>query len=634
LPGLALAALGTVLGQIACKDPTQATLLVRTNVPYRAGITVGVYTSTSGKFATEPQSTVQEPWLSDGVLGDLVITPNAAKDGPLSVRVVMGIARDPSSCTDADPQGCIVARRKLAFVPRVRLRVPVVMHLACQGVVCGEDSTCNALGQCAPAAVDANACATEEGCVLPGDEKVTQVDPDAGLVVDAGVADAQNDAGPEDAARPDDAAGPEDAVADTAPPPFCTGQVLLNTPYAGGTGTPAEPFLICTPSQFQAIGIRPQDWASHFQLRGPISLTGLQMSPIGDLATAFRGRFDGGNFAISNASYLQPRDNYGLFGVVEGPGEIANVLLQGGNFFGLANVGVIAGRNSGTISNCAVRSATVGGTRTVGGAVGTNTGNLSLVTVDAQVTASTFEAGGVAGYSNGAMVQCGAKGIVRSNIPSGCSSAGGLVGAAGPASTIDQSFSAASATGTGAAVGGLVGTNEGLIEDSYARGVVAGGPAGPASCAAQPNQTHTGGLVGFMFAPAGVVRRVYASGTATGQGSHVGGLVGYGFGGCTISSAFATGLVTASGGVVGGLGGEHNICLVDSAFWDLTGSKNGIAFGLGSPVGAVGIDTAGPNAGYFFGSGNQPMQQWNFATIWIVQVGQLPRLRWQLAKSF
>jgi alpha-tubulin suppressor-like RCC1 family protein len=73
------------------------------------------------------------------------------------------------------------------------------MYLACQGVVCDPNSTCNHLGRCVPADVDPNACAAPDGCDLPGTPPFDPRAPaqDAGAdapLPDAGVADA--DAGP------------------------------------------------------------------------------------------------------------------------------------------------------------------------------------------------------------------------------------------------------------------------------------------------------------------------------------------------------------------------------------------------------------------------------------------------------
>ncbi len=158
----------------SCQDPTQITALVGTNVPFRPNVTMALWSSAGGQIApgTQPQALYREPWLADGRLGDLVITPSGAKDGPVTIQAVLGIDRDPATCTATDAKGCVVSRRKLAFVPHTRLRVPLVLHLACDGVVCSQDTTCDYLGKCVPAAVNPDACASPAGCSLPGDETV------------------------------------------------------------------------------------------------------------------------------------------------------------------------------------------------------------------------------------------------------------------------------------------------------------------------------------------------------------------------------------------------------------------------------------------------------------------------------
>lgn len=153
----------------------------------------------------EPLVRSSEPWLADGEIGDLVITPETgARDGALSVRVALGLRGKPASaCTDeGDGQNCIIARRKLAFVPHTRLRLPVVLYLACEGVKCDENTTCSNLGTCVPAAIASDQCASAEGCSLPGEPPFSPVPPgrvDSG--VDSGSPDSQiSDAAPQEAA--------------------------------------------------------------------------------------------------------------------------------------------------------------------------------------------------------------------------------------------------------------------------------------------------------------------------------------------------------------------------------------------------------------------------------------------------
>jgi outer membrane protein assembly factor BamB len=165
------------LGCSSCRDATQATVSVRTNVPFRSGISMAFWSSSSGRFgASVPaQTTSAEAWGSDGKLGSLVVTPTSRTDESLSLKIVLGLGRDPSTCTDTDSARCIVSKRRLAFAPQVPLRVPIVLHLACEGVSCGEDLTCNYLGKCTSAILDPNACASSEGCALEGDATVNGV---------------------------------------------------------------------------------------------------------------------------------------------------------------------------------------------------------------------------------------------------------------------------------------------------------------------------------------------------------------------------------------------------------------------------------------------------------------------------
>lgn len=201
--------LAVVIGVLAsCKDPTQVRVLVRSNVSYAAGMNLGVWASHSAAEGT-PVAESAEPWLADGELGDLYVTPQPGRrDGPLTLRVVLGLRGKPAAeCANAaDLRGCIVAQRKLSFVPHTRLKVPVVLYAACEGVKCGADETCSYLGTCVPAQVDPRACATDDGCTLPGEPPFvpgTQTGQDAG-------GDALADAAPSDAAVDTDV-GPADA---------------------------------------------------------------------------------------------------------------------------------------------------------------------------------------------------------------------------------------------------------------------------------------------------------------------------------------------------------------------------------------------------------------------------------------
>lgn len=167
-------ALGVLFG-IACQDPTQVQLVVRTNVAYAQGASLAIWAShTPGAATLSAESS--DPWLADGEVGDLMVTPGTAgREGPLTLRIAMGLrGKKAEDCRDGDP-GCIIARRNLRFVPHTRLKVPVVVYLACEGVRCDEASTCSYLGKCVSASVDPQRCASAEGCPLPDEPPFTGV---------------------------------------------------------------------------------------------------------------------------------------------------------------------------------------------------------------------------------------------------------------------------------------------------------------------------------------------------------------------------------------------------------------------------------------------------------------------------
>ncbi len=162
-----LAAIGVV---VSCRDATEVTVEARTNVAWHANIdtsfTVGKPGQTEDAFST---TETRDPWGADGFVGSLVVVPGSAKDAPLSVKVVMGITRDPHACSIAQPDGCIFARRTLSYVPHRELHLPVFLYAQCEGIPCDVSTTCNFLGKCVPAAVDPASCDSPVGCSPPND---------------------------------------------------------------------------------------------------------------------------------------------------------------------------------------------------------------------------------------------------------------------------------------------------------------------------------------------------------------------------------------------------------------------------------------------------------------------------------
>ena len=175
-------------------------------------------------------------------------------------------------------------------------------------------------------------------------------------------------------------------------------------------------------------------------LTSNIALTG-EWTPIGSSSTPYTGTFDGGGHAISGLQ-VSGGDYVGLFGYVNG-GTVQNVNLTNVRVSGSDWVGSVAGYNyNGTIQGCMV-SGSVSGSDWVGGIVGRNAGTVKgccFAGSSSSVTAHTSIAwvGGVVGCNYGTV--------------EGCCFAGDSV----------------TASGTGAAAGGVVGYNgSGSITDCY-----------------------------------------------------------------------------------------------------------------------------------------------------------------------
>lgn len=200
-------ALATATAVASCREPTQVTIEVRTDVPcslvQKTTITVGAPLDTEEDAAPTAVTSACEA----GLVGSLVTVPATSKSARLAVRVVTGVDRDATQCSAADKyKGCIVARRRLAYVAHTPLFVPVFMNLSCKDVPCDVRSTCNRLGQCVPADVAADECSRPGGCTVTGDVPPADAGADATVpAIDGGadaLADRQADA-PRDGARGD-----------------------------------------------------------------------------------------------------------------------------------------------------------------------------------------------------------------------------------------------------------------------------------------------------------------------------------------------------------------------------------------------------------------------------------------------
>jgi hypothetical protein len=152
-------------------------------------------------------------------------------------------------------------------------------------------------------------------------------------------------------------------------------------------------------------------------------------------------------------------------------------------------------------------------------------------------------------------------------------------------------------------VGGLVGRNCGIIENCSATGDVTG------------SNDSVGGLVGSNNG--GTIADGYATGKVEGQGA-VGGLVGGNYD-SIIENCYATGSVTGDKWI-GGLVGSNDFGAIENSYYDTdtTGMND---TGKGIPKTTDEMKAGLSNDNIYTG--------WDTATIWTIEEGHYPWLKWQ-----
>ena len=158
-----LATFGMLLALGACRDATQARIVLRTDALCEDVRETSI--ATGDPALVDPLSPVAVTKACEsGRIGDLVIVPSADKDAPFAVSVVTGLNKSAADCVrDGFVGGCIVARRSLRFLPHRDLEMPILLEVACRDVPCEATQTCRQ-GQCVSASVNPDECASARGC--------------------------------------------------------------------------------------------------------------------------------------------------------------------------------------------------------------------------------------------------------------------------------------------------------------------------------------------------------------------------------------------------------------------------------------------------------------------------------------
>jgi Ca2+-binding RTX toxin-like protein len=209
----------------------------------------------------------------------------------------------------------------------------------------------------------------------------------------------------------------------------CTGDALTAQPFAGGSGTLGDPFLICTAAQLDqvrnfATGGRAHRAGASFVLGADIDLAGVAFAPI----ASFGGTFDGAHHTVSNFTAFDAENDVGFFADLIIPeATVQDLTLAAVDASGPYQVGAIAGTSAGTIRGCSASGrvhAPDGNPATLGGLVGFNTGVVTHSQASVDVDGPSQAAGGLVGGNTGGVAYSAAFGNVRSSAGYG----GGLVG--------------------------------------------------------------------------------------------------------------------------------------------------------------------------------------------------------------
>lgn len=185
---LVLAALAVGLPLMACREPTQITLVITTDVPCATVTAKGVDVRVGAPLTVDDQPTtdVSTSHCTDTTVGSIVVVPSGEDDAHVGIEVTLGTgAISSAACRLSSSSGCIIARRSLGYVPHTSLVLPIKLGAKCIDVACGPGQTCDE-GVCKGDEVNTSQC---PGGVC-GPETLPPVD--AGLVDAA--PDAANDA--------------------------------------------------------------------------------------------------------------------------------------------------------------------------------------------------------------------------------------------------------------------------------------------------------------------------------------------------------------------------------------------------------------------------------------------------------
>ncbi|OZM56801.1 hypothetical protein CIB95_11325, partial [Lottiidibacillus patelloidae] len=195
-------------------------------------------------------------------------------------------------------------------------------------------------------------------------------------------------------------------------------QASAISPFAGGSGTEQDPYLIETAGQLNEVR---NYLDKHFKQIKDIDLSSYNnWLPIGNDSNRFIGSFDGAGYIISNLTINQG-NNAALFAYTGSSAELKNVGIENVNSQGSNYVGSLVAHNYGIIAN-SYSTGVVKGVNDTGGLVTYNHGTITNAYHSGEVT-GTNTVGGLVGHNLGTITNTYSTGKVV-----GTNSVGGLVG--------------------------------------------------------------------------------------------------------------------------------------------------------------------------------------------------------------
>ncbi|MCW3491516.1 MBG domain-containing protein [Dethiobacter alkaliphilus] len=313
------------------------------------------------------------------------------------------------------------------------------------------------------------------------------------------------------------------------------------TPIGDGT-SPETAYQISSLEHLHWISLSPSRWNKHYRQTANIDASPTAgwgsnaWTPIGNQDTKFSGSYDGQGYAITGFSLTTWLNDFGLFGITNNA-IFTNIHILDANIRGRQSGGILAAiiEGSTTVAN----SSTSGYLEChmfAGGLVGRNNGGIITSSHSSANVRGGVHAGGLVGRNAGTITFSSASGNLT-------------------VSTFNLGY-------TGASIGGLAGSNNEIIDNSFATGDVT-------SYLPKANDfvsTRIGGLVGANY---GSVTNSYARGSVTGRG-YVGGLAGQHSSGAVIRNSYSTGIVSGDSNVGGLAGNDHAYMTgtVSNSFWD------------------------------------------------------------------